>query len=337
MGKNSLAVAMAFAGAVIGAGFATGREVVDFFTRFGRGGLGGVLLATLLFTWVGVVILQVTLSHPVYSYADLLRVLLPWKWLVFLMDQVFMVTLLAGVGVMTAAGATVLGGWGPGYPLGCLGFLALSALLLRTGGKGFLRANCWLVPGMALLIAALCLVQIAVPALGMAARGPFSSALLYVSFNTAIAGVALSTLKEQLDRKTALLGGGLGGLMVGLLLLLIYGATRGLAAGEIPLLSLAQVWLGKWQWLYALVLLAAVLTTALANIHGLASRMADGLGYWPTVFGTSVLGFAIAQGGFARLVRVLYPLLGLGNVVLLAGLCYYSFRNLKITGGNRWF
>lgn len=335
MWKNSFAVAMAYCGAVIGAGFATGREVVDFFSGYGNQGLFGVAIATLLFLWVGVTILDVTHRYPVYSYLDLLNNILPWRWLVLLTDTMFLATLLSGVGVMTAAGGTVLQKWGLSYSLGCAGFILTCVLLLRTGGKGFIRANCWLVPGMAAAIIILSLVQICVPTFGVEARGPFSSALLYVSFNTAIAGVALSTLKDKLTSGVVLLAGVGGGLLIGILLLVIHSATIGMKGHAIPLLKLAEIWLGEWQWVYGVALLAAVLTTALANLHGFASRIQGGQWYWACVIVTSLIGFVIAQYGFIDLISFLYPLLGLCNIVLLLGLCYYSLSQLKTVKGIR--
>lgn len=335
MGKNSFAVAMTYCGAVIGAGFATGREVVDFFTAYGNRGLAGIGLAAIFFAGVGVVILDVTLHNPVYSYIDLLKTVLPLPWLSRVMDYLFLITLVAGTGVMVAAGGTVFQHWGLSYPLGCAGFILLCALLLRSGGDGFVRANCWLVPGMAAAIVMLCLARISAPTLGGKTWGPYNSAVLYVSFNTAIAGVALSTLKGKLDKRSVLLGGGGGGLLIGLLLLFIHGGARGLESYDIPLLRLAEIVLGKGKWLYAVVLMAAVLTTALANIHGLASRIATpGPGYWLVVLGTGITGFFIAQFGFAGLVSFLYPVLGLCNIVLLAGLCYYGLCKFKTVCRN---
>jgi len=335
MSKKAFAVTMAYAGAVIGAGFASGREVMDFFSLYGRRGLAGIVLATFLFMWVGVVILDVTHRYPVYSYLDLLKTVLPWKWLVAATDFVFLVTLQSGIGVMIAGGATVLQGWGLPYRIGCAGFLLLCVLLLRAGGEGFIKTNCWLVPGMAVAIIILCLAQATAPSLGGYAAGPYSSALLYVSLNTAIAGVALSTLKNQLNGNVALLGGLGGGMLIGLLLLVIYIATLGMDRYEIPMLRLAEIWLAKWKWVYALVLLAAMLTTALANLHGLASRIAKSSQYWICVIYSAVLGFIVAQHGFASLVGLLYPLLGLCNIVLLAGLCYYNLSLFKLVRRNR--
>lgn len=328
MSKNSFAVAMTYCGAVIGAGFATGREVVDFFTAYGPGGLIGVVLAAVMFSWIGVVILDVTHSNPVYSYIDLLKVVLPWEWAIRITDIMFMATLWTGVGVMAAAGGTVMNAWGIPYLVGCGLFLVCCILLLRTGGTGFVRANCWLVPALAVAIAILCLVQISAPAGPAIVDHPISSALLYVSFNIAIAGVALSTLKDRLDKQGLYWSGIGGGLLIGLLLLVIYRATGEVVNYEIPLLRLAEIWFGKWQWIYAFTLLAAVLTTALANLHGFASRAAGGKRYWPSLIATACGGLILAQRGFASLVAFLYPLLGLCNIVLLAGLCYYSVSKI---------
>jgi len=326
-GKQAFPIAAAYCGAVVGAGFATGREVLEFFGVYGSRGVGGVLMAALLFMWAGVVILDVTHRNCVYSYLDLLRNLLHYKVLVFIGDLLFLGTLLTGVGVMAAAGGTILSKGGMGYPWACAIFLAICTLLLLKGSSGFVKANTWLVPGMILIIVGLCIAQISRPAAVVSFR-PYGSSLLYVAYNTAIAAVALSTLKKHLSGKVVLWGGIGGGLLIGILLFMVYAATTGLNNVEIPMLQVAAVWLGRWRWLYELVLLGAVLTTALANMHGLASRIAWGDSYFGILVLIAGLGLIISQYGFARLVGLLYPLLGLCNIVLLVGLCYYSAKRI---------
>jgi uncharacterized membrane protein YkvI len=331
--NNIFPVAAAYCGAVIGAGFATGREVVEFFGVYGSRGIYGVALATALFMWAGVTILDVTHCHPVYSYLDFLHQLLRRRVLVAAADILFLGTLLAGTGVMAAAGGAILSRWGMQYTWACATFLALCVLILVRGNKGFLLANSWLAPGMAVIMALLCLARITIPA-GTGFPGPYGSAFLYAAYNTAIAAVALSTLKEHLTGKTVVWGGLLGGLSLGLLLFLVYLGVAGLPGqAEIPMGELAEYFLGRGQWIYELVLLAAVLTTALANMHGLASRVAARGRYWPMLLLTAALGLAVSQYGFPSLVRLLYPLLGACNIVLLLGLCYYSFG--RIRGGFR--
>lgn len=334
--SNARAIALAYCGAVIGAGFATGREVMDFFSTHGRQGLAGAVLATALFAWAGVIILDVIHQNSVYSYLDFLRCVLLYKPLIIATDMLFLGTLLIGVSVMTAAGGTVLHTWKIWYPAGCAIFLVVCLFILRTGGAGFLKANNWLVPGMTIILAVLCFLQISTPASVLIYLKPLSSSLLYVSFNIAIAAVALSTLKEKLDKRAALWGGLGGGLLIGALLILMYGATvRLTGTSELPMQKVAELWLGEWQWVYSLVLLAAVLTTCLANLHGLATRIFRQGKYGLGLILVAGLGYAVAQYGFARLVGLLYPLLGACNIVLLAGLCYYSLTKLKFLKRNR--
>lgn len=327
---KALGIALTYCGAVIGAGFATGREVVVFFSAYGKQGLWGAIIAGILFIWAGVVILDVVHQNKVYSYLDFLKCVLKNKLLVTVADVLFLGTLLIGVGVMTAAGGAVLASWHIWYPGGCAGFILMCLFILRAGGNGFVKANAVLVPGMVAVIALLCILQICVPAFGLTHSHPLTASLLYVSFNIAIAAVALSTLKGQLD-SSAVVGGGVGGgALIGMLLLLVYGATLGIADGqELPMAWLAKVWLNNWQWVFSLVLLAAVLTTCLANLHGLAARVGSDDRYWIALIIISALGFTVAQYGFAKLVGLLYPLLGICNIVLFAGLCYYSCGRFK--------
>ena len=56
--KNIIAIAMSFVGLLVGAGFATGQEVVQYFTAFGSWGIPGIIIAALVMTLAGTVFLQ---------------------------------------------------------------------------------------------------------------------------------------------------------------------------------------------------------------------------------------------------------------------------------------
>ena len=49
---------MSFVGLLVGAGFATGQEVVQYFTAFGTWGIPGIIIAALVMTLAGTVFLQ---------------------------------------------------------------------------------------------------------------------------------------------------------------------------------------------------------------------------------------------------------------------------------------
>ena len=79
--KSTFKIALSFVGLLVGAGFATGQEVIQYFGSFGLSALWGALLAGVLMTIAGAVILQLgsyflaqehrmvfrNMSHPIVS------------------------------------------------------------------------------------------------------------------------------------------------------------------------------------------------------------------------------------------------------------------------------
>src|SRR5699024_11429237 len=71
--KKSIQIAGAYIGLIVGAGFASGQEVLQFFTSFGWYSLLGAGIATLLFAFLGMQITQLgselqTISHNKVIY-----------------------------------------------------------------------------------------------------------------------------------------------------------------------------------------------------------------------------------------------------------------------------
>ncbi|HBI03088.1 MAG TPA: hypothetical protein DDY49_03545, partial [Paenibacillaceae bacterium] len=58
-------------GTVVGAGFASGQEILHFVTRFGEKSIPIVFLSTLLFIWTGGKILTLSRQIKAQSYHDL--------------------------------------------------------------------------------------------------------------------------------------------------------------------------------------------------------------------------------------------------------------------------
>ena len=56
--RNIIGIALAFVGLLVGAGFATGQEVVQYFTSFGINGIWGIIIAGVIMTLAGTVFLQ---------------------------------------------------------------------------------------------------------------------------------------------------------------------------------------------------------------------------------------------------------------------------------------
>ena len=63
--KESIMVAFAFVGVVVGAGFATGQEIFQFFTSNGIYSISGIIVTGLIITLAGVFRIKHWLCHSI--------------------------------------------------------------------------------------------------------------------------------------------------------------------------------------------------------------------------------------------------------------------------------
>ena len=122
-----------FQSVLVGGGYGTGREIVEFFTRFG--GLGGLL--AILVTWIcWTVVLGLTYEFArvfgTQNYRDFFRELLGRAWVIFEVLFVVMLLLVLAV-VASAAGEILQDRFGIPYLLGLTVMLTAVGVLTFFG------------------------------------------------------------------------------------------------------------------------------------------------------------------------------------------------------------
>ena len=172
---GSWPVAATFIGTVVGAGFASGQEILSFFTLYGWAGTLGIVLATAGFAVGGRWWLEVGARTRAGSYRDALQTLAgPWAGSLF--DGLLAAALFAGTGIMTAGAAAVTEeqlGW-PAWA-GRVVFLALCTATVWRGLPGVLAANVAVVPlltGAVLVVSARALATAGLPPAPAPVPGP---------------------------------------------------------------------------------------------------------------------------------------------------------------------
>ena len=70
---NVFKIASAYIGTVVGAGFASGQEILQFFGAFGAAGLFGVVISSVLFFFIGYSILILGRHLKATSHVDIVR------------------------------------------------------------------------------------------------------------------------------------------------------------------------------------------------------------------------------------------------------------------------
>ena len=142
------------------------------------------------------------------------------------------------------------------------------------------------------------------------------SSLLYVSYNGTLALVVLSSLGSYTDRVGAALGGAAIGalgimLMAGLMWFITWVNYPGLYGAQVPLLQVARP-LGNLLFLSSvIVLLAAMITTALGLGFAFARSVSKrfGLSYKRAIY-FLLIGIPLAKYNFAALINTIYPFFG---------------------------
>lgn len=341
MRSRSLSVAWGYMGAVIGAGFASGQELVQFFVGYGWGGLWGTVLAGVLFAVFGGLLLFWVNANRLNDYYDVLKSLFGNR-LVYIMDALLAIFLFLGVCTMFSASGAVFYEQINHSKITGIGVAYIGVLMfLMTGRQGLVKAYNFLVPIKFLLLlivagyAAMVGSKVAlagnvIPAhmLNPPAADWVLASILYVAYNFALAMVVLSEYRAVTSRQEGISGAVIGGLMLGLVALVCYLAMLpsmpALIHYQIPMLFVAGAVSSQAKMVYTLVLWLGILTTAIANAFGFAQRFSSvtGLGYGVCLFLTVTMALPLATQSFSVLVATIYPLLGLFGLVIMIALTY---------------
>lgn len=338
MKRSTLAVAWGYMGAVIGAGFASGQELVQFFVSYGSSGFWGVILAGALFALFGALLLFWVHTHQLDNYQSVLKSLFGNRYSA-IVDSLLAVFLFLGICTMFAAsGAVFYEHINQSKTTGIL--LAYFAVLifLFTGRRGMVNSYNLLVPikflllltvaGYAAIIGGGVSPSSAIPEhlINPSVGNWTLASVLYVAYNFSLAMVVLAEYQPITTFWEGIRGAFIGGLMLGMVALVChYALLPGMPVivhYEIPMLYVAGAISPLAKAVYMAVLWIGILTTAIANAYGFAQRVSDfsGLGYNFCLIITVTMALPLAFQSFAFLVGTVYPLLGLLGIVILAAL-----------------
>ncbi|MHA6484790.1 YkvI family membrane protein [Paenibacillus sp. strain BS8-2] len=340
-----LQIASTYMGTIVGAGFATGQEILQFFTRFGYWGTFTIAIATALFIWLGTKMMIISSEIRAKSYEDLNKALFGEKYGKWISH--FMLVILLGVTAVMLAGAGTIfyEHWNISYQAGLLITMAGSYLLLRKGMKAILAVNAIVVPTMLLFTVFVMIDTFNTPGStkfitlvsDYSPWAAWASPFLYTAFNLSLAQAVLVPLGADIqDKKTIVIGSWVGGIGIGFMLLAGHIALSvhmpGIQQFAIPMGGIARQ-LGHYvQLIYIFLIFAEIFTTLIADIYGLTLQLRERLNWSREMltFAVLLICYFASQIGFGPLLSTLYPLFGLislGWLVLMIRR-RVSFRNL---------
>ncbi|MCG8500464.1 MAG: hypothetical protein MJB12_08675 [Firmicutes bacterium] len=324
--KNTVKVASVYAGTILGAGFASGQEILQFFIVYGEESIYGIILSALLFALIGAGVLNKIYRHNICSYDQYVFPLIGKKMGRFV-EILVCLFMLSSFCVMTAgSGAIFYEEMGLSKRLGIIVMVLLCLIVFLNDIKGVVLVNSILAPMMSagiiilgcyILIVRDCGVLSMMHLAKQAVYNWFSSSLVYVSYNTLTIVVIMTALSPILTKRSvAVMGGLIGGMSLGIVagilwmvMMLFY---SDIISYELPLLQIMISQGRAAELIYVCILYSAMFTTAVASGYGFLNRITTRFKVNKNIctIGFCLLAIPFAEMGFSNLVKNVYALFG---------------------------
>jgi len=271
---------------MIGGGYGTGRELVEFFTRFGIvGGVYGILLATAGMAIVVAISYEIARVHGAYDYRSFFRVLLGRFWPAFeVLAGLLYLLVLAVIGA--AAGSILRSELGLPNAVG-IGVMLAAVVVLNFYGRNAVTRflALWSIALYAVFITYFVFVAgrmgdafTAGLAEASATRGWTQSGFQYLLYNVAGLPVLLYAARAIETRRQALVSGCIAAMIAmvpGLLFHLSFAAHYPEVLNEpLPVYAMLALLGAPWLTLcYLVVLFGTFIETGAGAIQGFIERL----------------------------------------------------------------
>lgn len=336
MTKKYLSVAFAYVGVIVGAGLASGQDLLQYFLSFGAKGLIGIVALGVLNVIFGVVALQLGSYFRSDNHDEVFeRITHPVLRRVIDVVLIFSAFTMGFV-MLAGAGANLQQQFGvPTWA----GSLLCALLVILTAFLDFDRIMNVIgvfTPIIMIAIAVLAIYSLVTPHAGIAelnaaARNvtPALPNLWLATINyfalCVVGGIAMafvlggSILRIGEARRAGRIGGVLIALVLGADALALYLNVDRIWDVNVPALEIARSIHPLFAFGYTLVIFALIYNTAFSLFYSTARRFSGGSTSRMrlVLVGVVAAGYAASFMGFKKLIGVMYPVIGWLGVVLL--------------------
>ena len=360
MWKRSLAVAASFVGIVVGAGFASGMEALQYFVAYGTNGFFGVILASVTMLFAATAFMTFGSYFLAREHNEVFYNVTS-KPAAFIMDW-------SAVACMFSVGFVMFAGAGSnlqqsfGWPI-WVGAVAMLALMLIVGRFDVDKVSSvigWATPLLVVFVligSIYSFTQVDVnwnevgdyaqQEVARADGTPFwwLGALNHTGLN-ALCGVSMALVMagDEFDTKSTRYGGILGGVIYAVMLALLVASlliqVESVNGADMPLLAVIDNVDPVLGFIMTWVIFLMVFNTCLGMFYALAKRLTSKHPerFYPTYAIACVVGFGLSFAGFQPLVNSLYPILGYLGLFVMAVMTVTYLRHrdeLKDEGERR--
>ena len=335
---------MVCVGTIIGAGFASGKELVSFFGDNGFWALIFIPVVLLLFFWCFYLFSKIGKMTKPKSISDMTVAVFGKAHIV--VDFCFILCTFITLASMLA-GCDSIGAlaFGENYNFCHISILTamIVVILLSVGLKWIYKVNNFILPmiliSMAVVIISFLIVGkkpiVTDEYISFKPVASVVSCFLYVGMNIFTNIFIIAKTSSYLNKKQILLASALTSgvlcLFVGIILTCIFLAGDKVFLSDMPMVSIAYSISGFLGGLYSVVLWLAIFTTICLAGYSIQMWLNN---YIKNKFLCAVitltLGFVFSRFGFSTIVDFFYPLEGIFAFVMIVCCTAYYFKNKKL-------
>ena len=321
--KRSLKIGMSVAGTIIGAGFATGKELLVFFK--GESGFYTILLisAVLLIGITSVIYFKMVKIKPDGSFFKI----------VFLTFAGGCYTIMLACG-----GQTLYDTLNFDYRIGVFITFLVTIIVIRFGIEGVYKFNAFATPLITISLILISVMGISKPVFNIFSSPdmpyvPYLNAILYAGYNILAVLPFISAISKETDEKE-----GISGIISGFLVVLITSIAVKLmlnnyflliANESIPILKIIGIISQQISYIYSVVLYTSIVTTGVNLLYVLVKKLNKGKLGFKGILLTSLPFLVISFLGFVSLLENIYTYFGYIGIVIIISIIGNVKRIMK--------
>lgn len=343
LNKEAVKIGFAYVGIVVGAGFSTGQEVMQFFSPYGLWSYIGVILSGLILGFIGRQVAKIGTAFDAQNHESTLDYLFGNKFSKIVDYLLIFFLFCISVTMLAGAGSTFEESFGVPTWLGALIMVIVIYITLLMDFNKIVRALGVVTPFLIILVVIIAAyylfngsisfgeVNDAVPdaslVKGILYGINYGGLAFAVGFSTIVA-IGGDASRRRVSGAGALFGGIVYTILLALINFALQSEFTKIEDASIPMLTLANdihPWIGL---VLSIIMLAVMYNTILGLMYSFAARFTEPYSkkYHIFIVVMVIVAFALSFVGFAGLINFLYPIMGVVGLVVVIGVLvkYYS-------------
>ena len=338
--KKANKIIMVIIGTLVGAGFASGREIYLFFGKFGIKGLIGIIISGILSSFIIYTVLKSIHEKPIYNYSEFLQKINPSHEKINKIVQIIVDSfLIISYFIMIAAfSAYISQNYRISEYISVAVIVLICYIVFEKSLQGMMKINSIIVPFLLFFIIFLGAKNIPyviqtkpLMQIQQESTNFLISSILYTSYNSIILIPVLVSLKTCITNKKQIKQISIiTGITIIILSFCIYGLLLKnpslVQKFELPLLEITKSFGTNYKYIYSFIIIASILTSAISAGYSFLKNVSKTQkSYKINLCLISIGAIIVSKIGFSKLVEILYPVFGLLGLLQILLLIYQIY------------